>query len=191
MIDLTKGLSLFTIENTTDYTVSGLINFLSDEYNFLNISFSVDKFGMSPLMSKIKVTEGDYKKKIKENLFRVEALIIYYPYRIKTQDTLFKYLQDLDIMVFIVTTKKGAYDIIDESGYIRNFYQLIDNPNYTPATFQSFSNMNTLLSDGIKFDDKYLFHNINSDEKFTLDQYKVAYIRDKKIDIFLDNDDAK
>ena len=187
MIDLTKGLSLFTIENTTDYTVSGLINFLSDEYNFLNISFSVDKFGMSPLMSKIKVTEGDYKKKIKENLFRVEALIIYYPYRLKNQNEFFKYLQDLNLMTFLVTTKKGAIDIIDRSGYIRNFYQLIDNPNYTPSTF----NMNILSSEGFKFDDRYLFHNINSDEKFTLDQYKVAYIRDKKIDIFLDNDDAK
>jgi hypothetical protein len=183
MIDLSSGISLFiSNDNQNLWTLSELIRFLSDEYTFLNVSFGLDKFGISSTMAKISVTENDYKEKIKSNLFRVEILVINLPYRLQNYTQFFNFLQSLNISIFIITPHSKSLDIIDScNSHIRNFYEIKDNPDYT--------NSNSIASVELgSLSNRYLIKNINTDEKFTTEQYKKVYIRDKKIDIFLDDD---
>ena len=185
MINLSKGISLFiSNDNQTLHTLSELINFLSDEYTFLNVSFGVDKFGISSIMAKINVKENDYKEKIKSNLFRVEILIINLPYQLQNYTHFFNFLQSLNITTFIITPHSKSTDILDNcNSYIRNFYEIKDNPDY----IKRFSNPTSIASIDLGLlSDRYLIKNINTDEEFTISQYKKSYIRDKKIDIFLD-----
>ena len=35
--------------------------------------------------------------------------------------------------------------------------------------------------------DRFMYTDVSTGDSFTLESYKISYIRDKKIDIFLDN----
>jgi hypothetical protein len=190
MIDLSKGLSLFiSNDNQNEWTLSSLINFLSDEYTFLNVSFGRDKFGLSSIMKKIDVNATNYQEKIKENLFRVEILVVYIPYQLKGYGDFLSFLRNLNITVFIITPHSKSVDILDNcNSYITNFYEVKSNPDYLTSNLKIFSNPIASVDLG-SISDKYLIRNINTDEEFTINQYKKSFIRDKKIDIFLDDND--
>lgn len=190
MIDLSKELSLFiSNDNQNEWTLSGLISFLSDEYTFLSVSFGRDKFGLSSIMKKIDVDATNYQEKIKENIFRVEILVVHIPYQLKGYGDFLSFLRNLNLIVFIITPHSKSLDILDNcNSYITNFYEIKDNPDYLTANLRRFSNPVANIDMG-SLSDKYLIRNINTDEEFTISQYKKSYIRDKKIDIFLDNND--
>jgi hypothetical protein len=190
MIDLSKGLSLFiSNDNQNEWTLSSLINFLSDEYTLLSVSFGRDKFGISSIMKKIDVNSTNYQDKIKENLFRVEILVVYIPYGLKGYGDFLSFLRNLNLVVFIITPNSKSVDVLDNcNSYITNFYEVKSNPDYLKSNFKRFSNPITSVEWG-SMSDKYLIKNINTDEEFTVSQYRKSYIRDKKIDIFLDDND--
>jgi hypothetical protein len=190
MIDLSKGLSLFiSNDNQNEWTLSSLINFLSDEYTFLSVSFGREKFGLSSIMKKIDVNSTNYQEKIKENLFRVEILVVYIPYGLKGYGDFLSFLRNLNLVVFIITPNSKSVDVLDNcNSYITNFYEVKSNPDYLTSNLKRFSNPIASVEWG-SMSDKYLIKNINTDEEFTVSQYKKSYIRDKKIDIFLDDND--
>jgi len=190
MIDLSKGLSLFiSNDNQNEWTLSSLINFLSDEYTFLSVSFGREKFGLSSIMKKIDVNSTNYQEKIKENLFRVEILVVYIPYGLKGYGDFLSFLRNLNLVVFIITPNSKSVDVLDNcNSYITNFYEVKSNPDYLTSNLKRFSNPIASVDFG-SISDKYLIKNINTDEEFTVSQYKKSYIRDKKIDIFLDDND--
>jgi len=184
MIDLSKGLSLFiSNDNQIELCLSSLTNFLSEEYTVLTFSFGKDKFGLSP-------TEDNFKEQVKKNLFRVEMLVVHLNYKLKNYTDFFNFLTSLNLIVFIVTPRSKSDILLDNSGsYIRNFYEVKDNPDYLTSSLKRFSNLTITNIDLDSLPDKYLIKNINTDEEFTVSQYKKSYIRDKKIDIFLDDND--
>ena len=185
MIDLSKGLSLFiSNDNQIELCLSNLINFLSEEYTVLTFSFGKDKFGLSP-------TEDNFQEQVKKNLFRVEMLVVRLNCKLKNYTDFFNFLTSLNIRVFIVTPRSKSDILLDNAGsYIRNFYEVKDNPDYLTSNLKRFSNPSPIASIDLgSLDDKYLIKNINTDEEFTVSQYKKSYIRDKKIDIFLDDND--
>jgi hypothetical protein len=190
MIDLSKGLSLFiSNDNQNEWTLSSLINFLSDEYTFLSVSFGREKFGLSSIMKKIDVNSTNYQEKIKENLFRVEILVVYIPYGLKGYGDFLSFLRNLNLVVFIITPYSKSVDVLDNcNSYITNFYEVKSNPDYLTSNLKRFSNPIASVDFG-SMSDKYLIKNINTDEEFTVSQYRKSYIRDKKIDIFLDDND--
>ena len=183
MIDLSKGLSLFiSNDKQVELCLANLINFLSEEYIVLKFSFGKDKFGISP-------TEDNFKEQVKKNLFRVEMLVVHLTHKLENHKDFFDFLTSLNLIVFIVTPHSKSSFILDNSGsYIRNFYEVKENPDYLTTNLRRFSNPIAGIDIG-SLDDKYLIKNINTDEEFTVSQYKKSYIRDKKIDIFLDDND--
>lgn len=187
MIDLSKGLSLFiSNDNQSSNTLNSLISFLSDEYTILCTSFGQDKFGQSAIAKSIHINLNNYQEKINENLFRVDILVVHLSYHLPNYQEFFIYLQNLNKITFIITPKIKLEKILDNCGsYIRNFYEVKDNPEYWNSGLKRFSKPQELL----EMPDKYLIKNINTDEEFTISQYKKSYIRDKKIDIFLNNND--
>ena len=190
MIDLSKGLSLFiSNDNQNSNTLNDLIRFLSDEYTLLSVSFGRDKFGLSSIMKNIDVNATNYQDKIKDNLFRVELLVVYIPYQLKGYGDFLSFLRNLNIIVFIITPNSNSVDILDNcDSYITNFYEVKDNPDYLTSNLRRFSNpVAEIYMESLS--DKYLIRNISTDEEFTTNQYKKSYIRDKKIDIFLDDND--
>jgi len=183
MIDLSKGLSLFISNDNSELCLSSLTNFLSEEYTVLNFSFGKDKFGLSP-------TEDNFQEQVKKNLFRVEMLVVHLNYKLKNYTDFFNFLTSLNLIVFIVTTRSKSDILLDNAGsYIRNFYEVKSNPDYLTSNLKRFSNLTIANIDLDSLPDKYLIKNINTDEEFTVSQYRKSYIRDKKIDIFLNDND--
>jgi hypothetical protein len=188
MIDLSKGLSLFISGAPNDWTASGLISFLSNDYTFLSVSFGKDKFGIASDMAQLSVDITNYQDKIKENLFRVEALVVYIPYDISKYSELLKFLSELNLITFIVVPKlsQSLQEDSEKVNIIRNFYFIKSNPNSNRFTTpQQLAGINVG-----ELSDRYKIVNIGTEEEFTLNQYKKMYIRDKKIDHYLKNDDG-
>ena len=74
--------------------------------------------------------------------------------------------------------------LLNGESYIRNFYEIkktkdVNNRNIGLGTISNFEELMI---------DRNIFVNISNDEEFTISQYKISYIRDKKIDILLDDD---
>ena len=176
MIDLSKGLSLFiSNDNQNEWTLSSLINFLSDEYTFLSVSFGRDKFVLSSIMKKIDVNSTNYQEKIKENLFRVEILVVYIPYGLKGYGDFLSFLRNLNLVVFIITPNSKSVDVLDNcNSYITNFYEVKSNSDYLKSNLKRFSNPIASVDFG-SISDKYLIKNINTDEEFTVSQYRKSF----------------
>jgi hypothetical protein len=207
MIDLSKGLSLFISNDQSGWSFNGLLNFLSDEYNILFVSFgkTTSPSGYQSF-SLITVDDDNYKERIKQNLFRVNFIVINISKHIKDSRELLKFLSELNIITFIITSTYLSIHILDNNTtsnysesksivdsafsnrgpYVRNFYEITENKNYTQNNRFSSPNANIDLG---SISDRHLFRNIINEEEFTLNQYKKSYIRDKKIDIFLDDND--
>jgi hypothetical protein len=182
MINLSKGLTLFVSNDNSELCLSSLTNFLSEEYTVLTFSFGKDKLGLSP-------TEDDFQEQVKKNLFRVEMLVVLLNYKLNNYTDFFNFLTSLNLIVFIVTPRSKSDILLDNAGsYIKNFYEVKTNPDYLTSNLKRFSNPIASLDFG-SISDKYLIRNINTDEEFTVNQYKKSYIRDKKIDIFLNDND--
>lgn len=187
MIDLSKGISLFiSNDNQSSNTLNNLISFLSEEYTILCTSFGKDKFDQSAITKSIHINLHNYQEKIYENLFRVEILVVHLSYHLPNYPEFFSFLQSLNKITFIITPKIKLEKILDNSNsHIRNFYEVKDNPEYWNSGLKRFSNPQQIID----IPDKYLINNINTEEEFTISQYKKSYIRDKKIDILLNNND--
>lgn len=187
MIDLNKGLSLFmTNDSQLNYTFDSLISFLSNDYNILSVGFGDDKFGIPSLCTNIKVNESNYSELITENLFRVDMVVVYIPYNLNNgYSKLLDYLSKLNLVVFIISSIDNSIKILlNGESYIRNFYEIkktkdVNNRNIGLGTISNFEELMI---------DRNIFVNISNDEEFTISQYKISYIRDKKIDILLDDD---
>lgn len=193
MIDLSKNISLFISESDfTSNVLSGLISFLSEEYNLLCVSFrnpvktttlGSNRFGKSSMFKNITVNPDDYQEQISENLFRVDVIIISLSYNLSNYKEFFHYLNQLNLTVFILVHDKKSVELLKNCDtYFRNFYYVSESKEYWKNL--NIHNRPSLL-------DRYTFKNISTNEEFTISQYKASYIRDKKIDIFLDNDDEK
>lgn len=185
MIDLKKGLSLFmTYDSQLNYTFYSLLSFLSNDYTILSIGFGDDKFGIPSLCTNIKVNESNYLELVNKNLFRVEIIAVHIPHNLKDYPKLLEFLTKLNLIVFIISTLDNSIKILlDGESYIRNFYEIkkekeVNNGSIGLGTLPNFEDL--LI-------DRNIFVNITNDDEFTISQYKTSYIRDKKIDIFLDN----
>ncbi len=167
--------------NVISSNINRLFNFLSVEYIILNIILTEDQDSQyrpskSTFMCDVVVNYSNYEDLILKNLFRVNMLVIYTKYKIDNK--IYKFLKDLNIIIFIVTPQHTHSTMISDSSII---YEFVENPEYI-----NFFNRQTIIQDFTDYPEKYLFKNSNSGDIFSLDQYKTSYIRDKKIDNLFD-----
>ena len=187
MFNLIKGITLFLTKGDGQVGEIGeLVKFFNEEYNFISLNFGVDKFGISPLVKSINATETNFIDKIKENSFRLDGIVINIPYKIKFYNKIWKQLKEFEnLYIFIICPSIYRLDVIPYDMVVfRQIYELKDNPvwfeklNLKGPPFYDQKNPSS---------DRYIFVNSLTEDEFTLESNKSAYIRDKKIDIFLDD----
>jgi hypothetical protein len=185
MINIQKGITLFlTKEESQKSEVSGLVKFLSDEYNFISINVSTtipagtNKFGIS--------TQPEYiSKAIKANSFRLDGVCLNIPPKLKYYKMIWNQLKEYEnLIIFVICPSESRLDAIPHDTVVfRDIFEIINNPDWNLTTFGSFlANKDEDLDTP-----RFLFRNILTEEDFSLDNFKQTYIRDKKLDIFLDD----
>jgi hypothetical protein len=190
MFNLTKGITLFFNKGDGQVQeIGSLIDFLNQEYNFIFINTGVDKFGLSSLVKSIHSKPEELSDTIKNNQFRLNGVCIYIPQKLKDYNSIWNQLKEfenLHIIVICPDIHRLSVIPIDRVVF-RQIYELKDNPKwFDQLNFKHPLNWATRLDQSI---DRYIFVNSLTEDEFTLHSFKLSYIRDKKIDIFLDNDE--
>ena len=185
MFNLIKGITLFLNKGDRQtQEIGNLIKFFNQEYNFICLSMGgIDKFGISPLIKSININENNLIEKIKENYFRLDGVAIYIPHKLKNYKKIWDQLKEFEnLYIFIICPEIYRLDVIPHNMVVfRQIYTLKDNPEWFEKLI-SYSSGNQKV-------DKYIFINTQTEEEFTLESNKISYIRDKKINIFLDNNE--
>lgn len=187
MFSLIKGITLFL--NNGDgqvFEIAEIIKFLSDEYNFIYINTGVDKFGISPLVKSVKSTPDKISDNIKDNLFKLDGVCIYIPQKLRDYKSIWNQLKEFEnLYIIVICPEIYTYDVIPIDVVVfRQIYKLKQNPEW-------YNNLNfgkpPYHAQKMPDFDRYIFINSFTEDEFTLKSFKLSYIRDKKIDIFLDN----
>ena len=166
--------------------ISNLVKLYNEEFNFIFLNLGVDKYGISPLIKSIKSTEDNLVDTIKNNSFRLDGVVVYIPYKSNDFSKIWENLKQFDnLYIFVICQIGYKLDVIPYDNVVfRQIYTLKDNPKW-------FNQINfngpPFYPQQIPDVDRYIFLNILNEEEFTLESNKLSYIRDKKIDIFLDN----
>ena len=189
MINIQKGITLFLNNGDSQIQeVSNLVQFLNNEYNFICINTGVDKFGMSPLIRSINTKPEDISKTIKENSFRLEGVCIHIPQNLKEDyKMVWNQLKEYEnLIIFVICPSAFRLDVIPHDMVVfREIFEIKQNPEWESrlSSFGAF----LANKDSIGEIPRFLFEDVLTEEEFSLDNFKQTYIRDKKLDIFLDD----
>jgi hypothetical protein len=189
MFNLIKGTTLFFSKGDGQiFEIAEIIKFLSDEYNFIYINTGVDKFGISPLVKSVKSNPEKISDNIKDNLFRLDGVCIYIPQKLKDYKLIWNQLKEFEnLYIIVICPELYRLDVIPTDMVVfRQIYEVKDNPEWFKK--MSFGGP-PFNSQKIPDVDRYIFINSLTEDEFTLKSFKLSYIRDKKIDIFLDNNE--
>jgi len=191
-MNIQKGITLF-INNgdiaTFDH-IRSLVEFLGEEYNFLNINFSgPDKVGVTPHFKLVNANEDDLEEKISKNLFRLDGILIHIQRGLRDWNHFYDILKSHEnLIIFVVCPNFLRLEAIPHERVV--FRQIIEvgtNPDWyvspkSPVYGGNPRNMDFRIK-------RFFFRNILTEEEFYLDDFKKTYIRDRKIDNFLDESD--
>jgi hypothetical protein len=169
-----------------------LIRFLSESYNMINFNFSEGLLkSTSPIMS-VNVNDVNYKKLISENLFRIEFLSVTIETKKIYHKEVLKYLRSLNLPVFVFIPEVHTLDVLPRIEGLYNFIYGIDkNNDVFPVRKRKVNSSGVYIPDIVEGEDMYYYTNYITEEKFLLHHYKTQFIRDKIIDILIDEDDKQ
>ena len=197
MLNLDKGINLFFGDTSSIYDVfGGLFKFLSMDNNFLFLSFDNDISSYIESISTYRqVNRDNFDKILNDNLFKIDIPVVFIDRNIHNImgliDSLVK--TNLSCVVIIHTKANLINDILRlnaDNRFLSNIYYLIKNPEYDSAlsiTHRPGGSIALPKIGNIFKMEKYMIKNCYNDDTFTVSQYKKSYIRDRKIDGFLDN----
>lgn len=179
MIDIKKGTTiLFLSSGSSISEIQRLITFLSDEYNFILLNTLTDKFRVSPLYKSISCNKGDFIKEIQNNSFRLDGVIIN-THHIDTHQIkqIREIYPDLILLIILHIKKLTWLNVYSVSNQV---IELVEDENWRKQFY---------LSSGLlmQLGDRYFFKDYFSEDRIKLEDFKKRYIRDKKLDIFLDD----
>lgn len=193
MFELSKGRNLIINRNfSSDHirSIDSIFGFLQDEYSYIFLNFGEIDFKMTSFTRSIIVNEQNYIKTIDENSFRLDGMVLYLPSNLKDYKSFFKEIINTDKTIFLIVEEKILNEVLSKNDRIFNRIFKID---INPEWMASISRMSNSLSQGgsTKWEsagiDRFMYTDVSTGDSFTLESYKTSYIRDKKIDIFLDN----
>lgn len=198
MLQVQRGINLFiSSDGDLSHRIAGaqeigmgLLKFLSNDFNYLTLNFTSMTFG-SPSHSKVcSVTETNYKKIIQDNSFRLDGLFIYIKNIIVDVDGFWDYLKSLEFLqIFVFLDESYMKNFFrDEKVIARQIFKLTPNKNRKTNIFvPSGTSLNVISSVYLASKDPmYILTDILTGEHFTLKDFEVSYIRDKKLGILLD-----
>ena len=180
-----NGITVFLSNDDRPYDY--LIRFLSEIYNMINFNFTLDGLVKSSKPTKsVNVNDRNYKKLISENLFRIEFVSVTIETKKIDHKEVLKYFRSLNLPVFILIPEVHTLDVLPKIGGLYNFIYGIERNNDV-FPLRKISSMPYL----VEGEDMYYYTNYTTDEKFLLHHYKTQFIRDKIIDILIDEDDKQ
>lgn len=174
-MNIQKGITLFLRKK--HFLPGKFLSFLSNEFNILVLNIKLDnlillKYDNIYKYKTIDIDEYQIDKAISENLFRLDILYLNVLTPINW-NSLYELLLSKyeNLIVFICCEDRFKLDVIPSDKVI--FRQIFEIDN----TFKENSNsINKYVS---------VFTNILTNDTFTIDNFISSYIRDKKIDTFL------
>jgi hypothetical protein len=207
MINLNKGLSLFI---SPSMAWCGALEPMRDMMRFLSeddincVYFSMETKGegdivTEPYVKRVEIPSipnwyDEIPKIIKENTFRANLLVFNittfrggYWRGGKKEESVTKSIGDMISLVeetglccIIITQASHTNEMLDMGFHFHTIYNIEKNPEFDKERERG----NGWLHPGAaipEYPDKWRIHNLNTEDKFTIDQFKKSYVRDAKL----------
>lgn len=190
-----NGITVFlSIDDNMGY--DNLIRFLSESYNMINFNFTLPDGGLfasSDPIKSVNVNKGNYQKRISDNLFRIEFISVTMETKSLDHKEVLNYLRSLSLPVFVFIKEIHSLDVLPKiEGYYNFLYGIERNKGVFPIRRRKIerdTSRGPFLVDILEGEDMFYYINYITSEKFLLHHYKTQFIRDKIIDIIIDEDE--